>query len=314
MANQQHLDILKQGVDTWNRGRDQYPDIPDLSGANLQNAHLAQAMLADVDLSGADLTQADLLGANLSLAKLSGAKLTRADMSGAILFRTDLSHADFSSTKLVMTFFGDVDLSEVKGLNTVNHTVPSTIGIDTIYRSKGNIPEAFLKGAGVDDAFITYIRSLVGKAIDYYSCFISYSSKDQDFAERLHADLQAKGVRCWFAPEDLKIGDKLRYRIDESIRLYDKLPLVLSTHSVASQWVEHEVEPALGKELEGKPNVLFPIRLDEAVMQSRTGWASHIRFTRHIGNFTRWKEHDEYQTAFAQLLRDLKAEANKAEP
>ena len=99
-----------------------------------------------------------------------------------------------------------------------------------------------------------------------------------------------------------------RHRIDESIRLYDKLLLVLSAHSVASQWVEHEVETALGKEVEGKPNVLFPIQLDEAVMQSRAGWASHIRLTRHIGNFTRWKEHDEYQKAFARLLRDLKAE------
>jgi hypothetical protein len=32
---------------------------------------------------------------------------------------------------------------------------------------------------------ITFARSLVGKDIEFYSCFISYSSKDQDFAERL---------------------------------------------------------------------------------------------------------------------------------
>jgi TIR domain len=107
----------------------------------------------------------------------------------------------------------------------------------------------------------------------------------------------------------MRIGDKIRPRIDESIRIYDKLLLVLSEHSVASQWVEHEVETAIGKELEGKPNVLFPIRLDEAVMQSRTGWASHIRLTRHIGDFTRWKNHDDYQQAFSRLLRDLKAGA-----
>ena len=67
------------------------------------------------------------------------------------------------------------------------------------------------------------MRSLVGSPIDYYSCFISYSSKDQAFAERLHADLQSKGVRCWFAPHDIRIGDRFRARIDESIRMYDKL-------------------------------------------------------------------------------------------
>ncbi len=88
------------------------------------------------------------------------------------------------------------------------------------------------------------MRSLVAHPIEYYTCFISYSSRDQEFADRLYTDLQSKGVCCWFAPEDMKIGDKLRQRIDESIRLYDKL-LVLSAYSVASWWVEYEVEKAL---------------------------------------------------------------------
>lgn len=197
----------------------------------------------------------------------------------------------------------------VKGLDTVKHRGPSIIGIDTIYLSQGNIPEVFLRGTGVPDPLITYTSSLINTPIEYYRCFISYSSLDEIFTRRLYADLQSNGVRCWYAPEDLKIGDKIRTRIDESIRLYDKLLLVLSEHSVASQWVEHEVETALGKEMEGKPNVLFPIRLDEAVMQSRTGWASHIRLTRHIGDFINWKDHDEYKKAFDRLLRDLKAEA-----
>ena len=99
------------------------------------------------------------------------------------------------------------------------------------------------------------------KPIDFYSCFISYSDKDSAFAERLHADLQAKGVNCWFAPEDLKIGAKIWPSIDELIHLYDKLLLVLSQHSVASQWVEQEVETALAKERKERRIVLFPIGL-----------------------------------------------------
>lgn len=95
---------------------------------------------------------------------------------------------------------------------------PSTIGIDTIYRSQGKIPEVFLRGAGVPDVFLTYIGSLVGQPIQFYSCFISYSTVNQDLAGRVHADLQSKGVRCWFAPEDLKIGDDLRPTFDVAIR------------------------------------------------------------------------------------------------
>ncbi len=133
------------------------------------------------------------------------------------------------------------------------------------------------------------------------------SSKDQRFTERLHADLQSRGVRCWFGPEDLKIGDKLRPLIDESIYVYDKLLLVLSAHSVASQWVEQEVETALERESKEKRAVLFPIRLDNTVMELAGGWPALIRNTRHIADFTRWKQHNDYQMAFDRLLRDLEA-------
>ncbi len=180
--------------------------------------------------------------------------------------------------------------------------------MDTIYKSRGQIPEEFLRGAGVPDTFIEYMRSLVVKPIEFYSCFISYSNKDENFAQRLYADLQSNGVRCWFAPEDMKIGDRIRDRIDQTIRVYDKLLLILSEHSIQSQWVEQEVEAALEKERKTKTTVLFPVRLDEAVMTVESGWARLVRNTRHIGDFINWKDHDAYQKAFDRLLRDLKAE------
>jgi hypothetical protein len=202
-----------------------------------------------------------------------------------------------------------------KGLETVRHNGPSTIGIDTIYRSKGNIPEVFLKGAGVQESFLTNIRALVESmsAINFYSCFISYSNKDGEFAERLYTDLQSEGVRCWFAPEDLKIGDKFWHRIDESIRLHDKLLVVLSQHSVESQWVEREVVAAMEKEQKGKKLVLFPIALDESFKSTVAPWAADLRRQRHIGDFTGWKDHETYPKAFKRLLRDLMAEAKMAE-
>ena len=128
---------------------------------------------------------------------------------------------------------------------------------------------------------------------------------DQAFAERLYADLQNKGVRCWYAPEDMKIGDEFRSRIDASIHLHDRLLLILSAHSLKSRWVQKEVETAFEKEEKDNRLVLFPIRLDDTVMQMDVGWAADIRRQRHIGNFTQWKEHDAYQQAFARLLRDL---------
>ena len=135
------------------------------------------------------------------------------------------------------------------------------------------------------------------------------STKESDFAQRLHADLQVKGVRCWFAPEDLKIGDNFRMRIDESIRVYDKLMVILSANSINSPWVEEEVEAAIEKEHRQNKLVLFPIRLDDAVMETEQAWASNLHRMRHIGDFRAWKDHDSCQKSFERLLRDLKAKA-----
>ena len=321
MANPKHLSILKQGVETWNQWRKDNPDVtPDLGEANLRVKSLIGANLSGADLSGADLIGASLTKANLNEANLSevilieatltGADLRRAILSGTNLIGAILRETDFSEATIDRTTFADNDLSEVKGLDTVKHRGPSTIGIDTIYNSEGKIPEVFLRGCGVPEKFITYLGSLLERAIDFYSCFISYSSKDQAFAERLYADLQSRGVRCWFAPEDMKIGDKFRVRIDESIRVHEKLLLILSENSVASDWVEKEVETAMEKERESKKIALFPVRLDDSINAIKSGWAADVRRTRHIGDFSKWKSHDDYSKAFERLLRDLKIESS----
>lgn len=324
MADRKHLDILKQGVEAWNQWRRQHPNIkPDLRGAKLYGAnltsadlsyaHVSPANLDDTDLRRANLTgtllwSTHLEGANLEGASLRDTDLRRADLHRANLSDTDLSGADLSFAKIVNTIFGNVDLQSVKGLKTVEHIGPSHISTSTLVRSKGNIPETFLRGAGLDDTFIAYIRSPIGKAIEYYSCFISYSSRDEAFAKQLHADLQSNNVRCWFAPEDMKIGDKIRSRIDEAIRIHDKLLLVLSENSVESAWVEKEVETAFDRENQHRKLVLFPVRLDDTVMHTTQAWAADIRRTRHIGDFRNWENHNHYQKALTRLLRDLKAE------
>jgi len=302
MANPEHLQILRQGAEAWNQWRKQHRNIrPDFSGANLSGANLSGANLSEADLSGADLIVTDLSGAFLWNADLSGAFLWNAD-----LISTSLTGADLSRANIREAVFGDTDLTDVRGLETCHHTAPSILDHRTLARS-GPLPLAFLRGCGLPDALIDYLPSLLNQPFQFYSCFISYASKDRAFAERLHADLQNKGVRCWFAPEDLKIGDRLRPRIDETIRLYDKLLLVLSKTSVASQWVEQEVETALARERQESTTILFPVQIDDTVMTLATGWPALIRHTRNIGDFRRWKTHGVYQKAFDRLLRDLKA-------
>jgi uncharacterized protein YjbI with pentapeptide repeats len=282
-----------------------------LIDANLRNATLHHADFSHADLSLTDLRNAALSGVDFSFTILIEATLSGATLSGAILdfanFTTaDLSGADLSEASLCGTVFGDTNLTAVRGLETCDHHAPSTLDLRTLAKS-GPLPLAFLRGCGLPDALINYLPSLLNEPIQFYSCFISYASKDHAFAERLYADLQNQGVRCWFAPEDMKIGDRLRLRIDETIRLYDKLLLILSKTSVASQWVEQEVETALARERQQGTTILFPVRIDNTVMTLKTGWPALIRHTRNIGDFRRWKTHGVYQKAFDWLLRDLKA-------
>lgn len=77
-----------------------------------------------------------------------------------------------------------------------------------------------------------------------------------------------KGVRCWFAPEDMKIGAPILSEIDRAIRLHDKLLLVLSNNSLQSEWVEHEFLSAENQEVHRKSKILFPVRIDNAVMEA----------------------------------------------
>jgi TIR domain/Pentapeptide repeats (8 copies) len=353
MANPEHLQILKQGVETWNAWRKQHEDIrPDLSEANLSEAilsgadlseanfeaanlskaklskanlseaklseaNLSEANLSEANLFAASLVEADLTGASLSFADLFGAILTGADLTGAdltvaSLINADLTGANLSRVSLHDTIFGNTNLTAVQGLETCFHEGPSILDHRVLARS-GPLPLAFLRGCGLPEALIDYLPSLLNEPFQFYSCFISYASKDHAFAERLYADLQNKGVRCWFAPEDMKIGDRIRPRIDETIRLYDKLLLVLSKTSVASQWVEQEVETALARERQQGTTILFPVRIDNTVLTLETGWPALLHRTLHIGDFRRWKTHDVYKQAFDRLLRDLKAAERQPE-
>lgn len=315
-SNLQYVDLIKANL-SWANLTEVNLKGANLSNANLSEAILSRANLRHADLTGsilnrahlseADLSEAILTGADLSRAKLSRANLRGADLRYTEINETYLDETDFFKAKVGWTHFAAVDLRATKGLEAVRHAGPSTIGIDTLYQSEGLISVEFLRQAGIPGDFLKYLPDLMNTASEYYTCFISFASKDQAFAEKLYVELQTKGVRCWFAPEDLKIGDKYQDRIFQTIRLYDKLLLILSEASVNSKWVEAEAEAALKKEVQKKCMVLFPVRLDNTVMQSTSGWADSIRQTRHIGDFTHWKDHNAYQQAFQRLLRDLQS-------
>jgi hypothetical protein len=238
MANPEHLAILKDALDKkdigiWNRWRNQNPTLrSDLSGIDLRKANLRKA-----DLSQADLSQADLDGADLRVVNLSYSDLTQ----------TNLDKTRFNKTIFNETKFSNIDLSTTLNLDQAIFYGPCDISISTLYKSKGNIPESFLRACGVPDDVIALAVSIRG-TIQYYKTFISYSHQDMIFARRLEDTLQGRGIRCWRDEKQIKPGKIIREEVYKGIRYHEKLLLLCLKDSLNSPAVEEEIEHIFSEE------------------------------------------------------------------
>ncbi len=290
-------------------------EVASFKGANLRDAHLEGANLEEADLTGADFK-----GANLERAFLEGANLMHADLKG-----TNLMEADLNGAFLGRTGLGDLDLSDTKGLETVVHNTPSPLSTSTLERSKGGIPEKFLRGCGLSDWEIEssklyrpgltrqHVNDIIyriydlraGQAIQINPLFISYTHSDGEFVNEMEQHLDKKGIRFWRDIHDAPAGP-LEQIVDRAMRLNPTVLLILSERSVESDWVEHEAESARELEKELNRHVLCPVALDEAWKDC--AWEQRLRrqiMKYNILDFSKWKDKREFTEMFRRLIDGL---------
>lgn len=91
------------------------------------------------------------------------------------------------------------------------------------------------------------------------SLFLSHSSADKTFVEKLAKDLEGVGVNVWFDKWEIKVGDSLTGKIEEGLQANDYLGLVLSPAAVASEWVKAELSAAWCRQMSSRKIVVLPI-------------------------------------------------------
>lgn len=341
MANEEHLRLLKQGIQVWNTWRKMHPEIrPDLSRchldgldlrgallnngdfsytdfseANLYQAHLKRANLiftsfdhanlSEANLSQAMLTETSLNRADLSRANLSGADLTGSELCGTIFLDTNVNRADFSDCIMCQTVLGDVNLSTAGGLHSISHLGSSHLGVNTIIRSRGAIPDIFVQGTGAPKTIIDYMHAIAAQPVEYHTCSIKYSFQDETFVEKLQADLQQLDIYCWLLPmyhTQNTQKDPLMKQVDALLCVYDKLLVVFSLHSIGYPWIETTIRNILEKEDRMERSILIPCLLDNPVLKLGQDWIEKLRGSHQMIDFTQWQQQIAYEEAFSQLI------------
>jgi hypothetical protein len=225
MANEEHLAILRQGVQAWNRWRDRHAEIrPDLRGMNLEGASLRRVDFRKSDLSWANLARADLdqarfWAANLSWANLSDARLRHADLWGTDLSGTIFVGADMEGSDLTHAHLVEANLERS---NLTNCRVYGA----SVWNLK-------LDGAVQSDIVITRPEDATITVDDIEVAQFIYLLLNNEMIRRVIETITSKAVLILgrFTDERKAVLDALR----DALRRHDYLPILFDFEKPASR-------------------------------------------------------------------------------
>lgn len=270
----------------------------DLSGAQLVHADLTRARLDETRLIRADLTAARFFtssltrvkataaifrSADLSRCALTESELSQADFTQAVLDAADLSNArligttfratslhgtDFSHATMSGTLLADLCLTRTRGLDSIRHAGPSTLGFDTARQSASSLPAGFLRGCGLGASLLRQWDPLFSQPLDAVHVFVVCAKEDITLAQALCEKLRAQGVCCWLdsrgATQELPSASASPSPLETNQRTF----LCLSKASLNCSWMDAELERCFAREEQFRKrtgrdlSLLFPLNLD----------------------------------------------------
>lgn len=316
----------------------------DLSGAQLIHADLTRARLDEARLIRADLTEARLFTCSLSRAKATAACFRQADLSHSTLSKSDLSQADFTQatldscdltlTQLSGTIFREsrlhgaeltnatmngtllagLRLAGVRGLESIRHTGPSTLGLDTARLSAGSLPAGFLRGCGTGATLLRLWDQLFSQALDNVHVFVVCVKEDLSLAESLCEKLRAQGVCCWLdcrsSTQESSAASSTPSPADDQ-----RTFLCLSKASLNSPWMNAELEQLMAREEQARKQsgrnlqLLFPLNLDGHLFSGDFKHRHEKQLARVAVDLVGWRRNNtKLDQELTGLIRALTAE------
>ena len=282
-----------------------------LTGADLGNADLSYANLQGSNLAGADLSNADLSWANLNGANLRGARLTAttftlADLTDADLRAATLTNANLESAVMVRALMGfsrliNCDLSQAIGLDSARHSGPSAIGLDTVARSGGRIPRAFLVGAGVVEPLLSAQEAMQGQARVFPSVLIVGSGNDGPLAGRLRSGLAAAHIPAWAIAADDEDAIQSGGILLEHTPYYDCLALLCTDSSLESPQASTYLAQLAGSHRQGSGQATVALACCDAFYQRDDHLCTLLR-DGQVLDFRGWEDDAELEKALPLLV------------
>ena len=287
-----------------------------LKGADLSHADLSYADLDGADLSGADLTATDLSWTNLTNANLGGATFTAtslvmanftgADLRGARIVKCNLDSAILHRATAGGTLFSNCDLRSVIGLESMQHSAPSMVALDTVARSGGRIPREFLLGAGVAAPLIAAQDVLTSERRTFPSVLIVASLDDAELAQRLRGSLVSEQIPAWVLNADdedaLNTGEA---SLDHAV-YYDRLVLLCTDGGLENPLTSRFFSELARSAKQGGQAGLIALGAGEVFYQRQDRLCAGLRDGITI-DMRGWRDVSVLEGAMAHLVRELSA-------
>ncbi|MBF0378023.1 MAG: toll/interleukin-1 receptor domain-containing protein [Desulfamplus sp.] len=124
--------------------------------------------------------------------------------------------------------------------------------------------------------------------------FLSYSSKDKQFAQKIAQDLKDSGIKIWLDEWEIRVGDSISQKIQQGLEDADFIAVLLTCHSVDSGWVQKEWQSKINEEIKDEKTVILPLKVEECKIPVLLKDKKYADFSRN------------YESAIQELIQTIK--------